>query len=45
MITTKDDVLKEKYKNDKEKYHGYHILNRQLLPLMNTEYLTKNNLW
>ena len=45
MITTKDDILKEKYDNDKEKYCGWQVLNGQLLPLMNRVYLTENNLW
>lgn len=45
MIITRDDILKEKYENDKEKYCGWQYFNGELLPLMNREYLTKNNLW
>jgi len=40
-----DNTLKEKYDSDKDKYLGWHRMNGDILPLMNPEYLTKNNLW
>ena len=35
----------EKYETDKEKYSGWQRINGEVFPLMNPDYLTKNNLW
>lgn len=39
------DKIKEKYENNKEKYCGWIGEGLNIFPLMNPEYLTKNDLW
>jgi hypothetical protein len=39
------DKLKRKYESDKEKYCGWIGEGLNILPLMNPEHLTKNDLW
>lgn len=39
------DKLKRKYESDKEKYCGWANYGQGIVPLMNPEYLTKNDLW
>jgi len=45
MISNRDQFSKERYSSDKERYQGWQIMNGEVLPLMNPEYLTRKNLW
>lgn len=37
--------LQKKYDSDKEKYCGWTMSQGDVVPLMNPEYLTKNDIW
>jgi len=37
--------LQKKYDSDKEKYCGWRMSQGDVIPLMNPDYLTKNDIW
>jgi len=45
-LKTLQDKLKNKYESDSDKYCGWiYYWGQGVIPLMNPDYLTKNNLW